>query len=152
MDIHCFANGEKNGASFRESFRRRSEIKTAFFYPSDLVNTKTTIPLRVGEERWLYTSTLRIHVTHCFSSCAVFAFLRFFYDSIYYGVVALSDIPGKWSKCCGVPCVCYSESTLHFPSNYHSVIFPFGCTGECSRCMLFCYIKAAYKLFVLVTL
>ena len=24
------------------------EIKTAFFYPSDLVNTKTTIPLRVG--------------------------------------------------------------------------------------------------------
>ena len=27
------------------------EIKTAFFYPSDLVNTKTTIPLRVGEER-----------------------------------------------------------------------------------------------------
>jgi len=25
--------------------------ETAFFYPSDLVNTKTTIPLRVGEER-----------------------------------------------------------------------------------------------------
>ena len=35
------------------------EIEEAFFYPSDLVNTKTTIPLRVGEERWiclLYTS------------------------------------------------------------------------------------------------
>ena len=31
-------------------------IKTGFFYPSDLVNTKTTIPLRVGEERWIYTS------------------------------------------------------------------------------------------------
>ena len=27
------------------------EIEKAFFYPSDLVNTKTTIPLRVGEER-----------------------------------------------------------------------------------------------------
>ena len=27
--------------------------KAAFFYPSDLVNTKTTIPLRVGEERWI---------------------------------------------------------------------------------------------------
>ena len=27
------------------------EIKTAFFYPSDLVNTKTTTPLTVGEER-----------------------------------------------------------------------------------------------------
>ena len=24
--------------------------ETAFFYPSDLVNIKTTIPLRVGEE------------------------------------------------------------------------------------------------------
>ena len=31
------------------------EIKTALFYPSDLVNTKTTIPLRVVEERWIYT-------------------------------------------------------------------------------------------------
>ena len=38
------------------------EIKTAFFYPSDLVNTKTTIPLRVGEERWIYISTLRVSV------------------------------------------------------------------------------------------
>ena len=35
------------------------EIKTAFFYPSDLVNTKTTIPLIVGE---IYTSTLRFSV------------------------------------------------------------------------------------------
>ena len=31
------------------------EIEEAFFYPSDLVNTKTTIPHRVGEERWIYT-------------------------------------------------------------------------------------------------
>ena len=38
------------------------EIKTVFFYPSDLVNTKTTIPLRVGEEPWIFTSTLRILV------------------------------------------------------------------------------------------
>ena len=39
------------------------EIKEAFFfYPPDLVNTKTTIPLRVGEERWIYTSTLRVSV------------------------------------------------------------------------------------------
>ena len=36
--------------------------ETAFFYPSDLVNTKTTIPLRVGEERWIHTSTLRVSV------------------------------------------------------------------------------------------
>ena len=28
--------------------------EAAFFYPSDLVNTKTTIPLRVGEERWIW--------------------------------------------------------------------------------------------------
>ena len=38
------------------------EIEEAFFYPSDLVNTKTTIPLRVGEERWIYTSTLHVLV------------------------------------------------------------------------------------------
>ena len=38
------------------------EIEEAFFYPSDLVNTKTTIRLRVGEERWIYTSTLRVLV------------------------------------------------------------------------------------------
>ena len=37
--------------------------EAAFFYPSDLVNIKTTIPLRVGEERCLiYTSTLRVSV------------------------------------------------------------------------------------------
>ena len=38
------------------------EIKTAFFYSSDLVNTKTTIPLRVGEKRWIYTLMLRVSV------------------------------------------------------------------------------------------
>ena len=35
--------------------------EAAFYYPSDLVNTKTTIPLRVGEERWIYTLTLGIY-------------------------------------------------------------------------------------------
>ena len=34
------------------------EIEKAFFYPSDLVNTKTSTRLRAGEERWIYTSTL----------------------------------------------------------------------------------------------
>ena len=29
------------------------EIEEAFFYPTDLVNTKTTIPLRFGEERYI---------------------------------------------------------------------------------------------------
>ena len=62
MAIHCFANGKKNGALFHESFRSKKKIKTAFFFPSDLVNTKTTIPLRVGEERWKHTSTLRVSV------------------------------------------------------------------------------------------
>ena len=44
------------------------EIEEAFCYPSDLANTKTTIPARVGEERWIYTSTLRFSVyIHHFS-------------------------------------------------------------------------------------
>ena len=38
------------------------EIEEAFFYPYDLVNTKTTIPLRVGEERWIYNSKIRVSV------------------------------------------------------------------------------------------
>ena len=38
------------------------EIEEAFFYLSDLVNTETTISLRVSEERWIYTSTLRVSV------------------------------------------------------------------------------------------
>ena len=40
----------------------KEEIKTAFFFPSDLVSTKTTIPLRVSEERWIYTLMLRVLV------------------------------------------------------------------------------------------
>ena len=40
------------------------EIEEAFFYLSELVNTKTTIPLRVGEERWIYTLTLRVSVLY----------------------------------------------------------------------------------------
>ena len=36
--------------------------EAASFYPSGLVNTKTTIALRVGEEWWIYTSTLRVLV------------------------------------------------------------------------------------------
>ena len=38
------------------------EIEEVFFYPSDQVNTKTTIPLRVGEQRWIHTLTLRVSV------------------------------------------------------------------------------------------
>ena len=39
----------------RMAIRVRKVLRTVLFYPSDLVNTKTTIPLRVGEERWIYT-------------------------------------------------------------------------------------------------
>ena len=59
--------------------------ETAFFYPSDLINTKATIPLRVSEERWIYTSTfcflvyiqhysfpLRGKVSYCVLSCLAF--------------------------------------------------------------------------------
>ena len=35
------------------------EIEEAYFFQSDLVNIKTTIPLRVGEERWIYTFASR---------------------------------------------------------------------------------------------
>ena len=38
--------------------------EAAFFYPSDLVNSKTAIPPRVSEERWIYTSMLCISVLY----------------------------------------------------------------------------------------
>ena len=48
-----------------------------FFNPSDLVDTKTTIPLRVGEERWIYTSTLRVSVyIHHYNPSDIFARAR----------------------------------------------------------------------------
>ena len=60
------------------------EIEEAFFYPSDLVNTKTTIPLKVGEERWIYTSTLRVSVyIHHYSPPLrgiVVYYLKFFFS------------------------------------------------------------------------
>ena len=54
------------GYSLRKMARRlakvsEEEIEEVFVYPSYLVNTKTTIP-GVGEERWIYTSTLRLSV------------------------------------------------------------------------------------------
>ena len=52
--VHCFAKvSEVEIVAINEA---------AFFYPSDLVNTNTTIPLRVGEEQWIYISTLRVSV------------------------------------------------------------------------------------------
>ena len=36
----------------------QEEIEEAFFYPSDLVDTKTTTPLRVGEEQWICFSSI----------------------------------------------------------------------------------------------
>ena len=40
------------------------EIEEAVFYPSDLINTKTTIPLRVGEERWISTLPISVYIHH----------------------------------------------------------------------------------------
>ena len=58
--VHRFAKVSEEIVAINEA---------AFFYPSDLVNTKTTIPLRVGKERWIYTSTLRVSVyIHHYSS------------------------------------------------------------------------------------
>ena len=42
------------------------EIEETFSHPSDLVNTKTTIPRRVGEERWIYTKmrSVKVYIHH----------------------------------------------------------------------------------------
>ena len=47
------------------------EIKTGFFHPSDLVNTRTTILLSVSEEQWIYivyvieSAAYRVICTSC---------------------------------------------------------------------------------------
>ena len=63
--------------------------EAAFSYPSDLVNTKTTIPLRVGEERWIYTSTLHVSVyIHHYSpplrGIVVYYYYYYYYCYYYY--------------------------------------------------------------------
>ena len=71
------------------------EIEEAFFYPSDLVNTKTTIPLRVGEERWIYTSTLHVSVyIHHYSPPLrgiVVYYLILLFLSIYLVLIIIND-------------------------------------------------------------
>ena len=57
------------------------EIEEAFFYPFDLVNTKTTIPLRVGEERSIYTSTLRVSVYIHHYSPPLWGIVVYYYPS-----------------------------------------------------------------------
>ena len=64
------------------------EIKTAFFYPSDLVKTKTTIPLRVGEERWIYTSTLRVSVYIHHYSPPLRGIVVYYYHFVGLSIVA----------------------------------------------------------------
>ena len=43
-------------------FAKVSEEEIVAINEAAFFNTKTTIPLRVGEERWIYTSTLRVSV------------------------------------------------------------------------------------------
>ena len=63
------------------------EIETIFFHPSDLVNTKTTIPLRVGEERWIYTSTLRVsvYIHHYSPPLRGIVVYYYYYSDLYKG-------------------------------------------------------------------
>ena len=43
-------------SSYKVTFFNLQKVSFFQFYPTDLVNTKTTIPHRVGEQRWIYTS------------------------------------------------------------------------------------------------
>ena len=79
------------------------EIEEAFFYSSDLVNTKATTPLRVGEERWIYTSTLRISV------------YMHHYSPLLLGIVVyyLYGLDKSY-------CIPYQTQTKRNPHDYHS--------------------------------
>ena len=76
------------------------EIKTTLFYPSDLVNTKTTIPLRVGEERWIYTPTLRVSVyIHHYSPPLRGIFVYYFESCYFLAKTPCVDVSGLLRTC-----------------------------------------------------
>ena len=70
------------------------EIEEALFYPHDLVNTKTTIPLRVGEQWWMYTSTLFTSPSgdSCILSQPLILFYSFFFPSLILIIIGFSLI------------------------------------------------------------
>ena len=88
------------------------EIEEAFCYPSDLVDTKTTIPLRVGEERWMYTETrsVSVYIHHYspplrgivvyYSYYSLFATIRYsgFPDTPFQIAVSLFSVSRKLSE------------------------------------------------------
>ena len=47
-------------SSYKVTFYNLQKVPFLQFYPTDLVNTKTTIPHRVGEQRWIYTTTIHL--------------------------------------------------------------------------------------------
>ena len=74
------------------------EIQEAFFYPSDLVNTKTTIPLRVGEERWIYTLTLRVSVYIHHYSPPLWGIVVYYYCYYCFSIHTVSDLNNTLSQ------------------------------------------------------
>ena len=77
------------------------EIEEAFFYPSDLVNTKTTIPLRVGEERWIYTSTLRVSVYILHYSPPLRGIVVYYFDALFlFTRETISDCLSRYPAWC----------------------------------------------------
>ena len=59
--------------------------EAAIFYPSDLVNTKTTIPLRVGEERWIYIYP-PLFTSTSGDSCIIYNSLHISYHFMYFNI------------------------------------------------------------------
>ena len=78
--------GEKMARRFAEG--SEEEIDEAFFYPSDLVNTKTTIPLRVGEERWIYPPLYPpLFTSHSGDSCILLLSIIIIINSPHNGMI-----------------------------------------------------------------
>ena len=67
-----------------------------------------------------------------------YLFIYLFFFMLHYIAGLLHFLIYQASVLSAVEClVCFSESTLHFPFNCYSVIFPLGYMGECSICMIF---------------
>ena len=110
------------------------KIEEAFFYSSDLVNTKTTIPLRVSEEWWIYTSTLHVSVYIHHYSPPLRGIVLYYTYKQYYFVLSFSSV-SNIQYCAKVMranfdkihliLTKFAEIVRHFEESKFSVLLPY---------------------------
>ena len=87
------------------------KIEEAFLYQSDLVNTKTIIPLRVGEGRWIYPSMLHVLV-----------YIHHYLPTLQ-GIVVYYSLDGESLEPIVLPWKCHKEHAMELCDEYNNYTF-----------------------------